>query len=254
MLVVILCSLSGLIPDLTYIRDNTILRHSFGTVYPLIFSALLFYCIAGWLFISRKLNKLIFIIMIILSSIFIFKYLNARNDAISLLLLLLVFLFNNKYPIFEKKIIGLGNIFLILFSTITIFISKIIPSSSMLYVYLDSLFSGRLNMQYLLFQMYEPKLLGQYLYQMGNGVATGPVLNYFYIDSSYTKLFFSAGILFYLCIMFLYFKLIYSLNKVGLRKQAFILLVLITKEHYLNDLELRVNNETISFNNNYSNI
>lgn len=60
----------------------------------------------------------------------------------------------------------------------------------MLYVYLDSLFSGRLNMQYLLFQMYEPKLLGQYLYQMGNGVATGPVLNYFYIDSSYTKLFF----------------------------------------------------------------
>jgi len=77
--------------------------------------------------------------------------------------------------------------------------------------------------------------------------------------------------------MFLYFKLIYSLNKVGLRKQAFILiiiglnglvedsfinlslnnfilLVLITKEHYLNDLELRVNNETISFNNNYSNI
>ena len=180
-------------------------------------------------------------------------------------------------PIFEKKIIGLGNIFLILFSTITIFISKIIPSSSMLYVYLDSLFSGKLNMQYLLFQMYEPKLLGQYLYQMGNGVATGPVLNYFYIDSSYTKLFFSAGILFYLCIMFLYFKLIYSLNKVGLRKQAFILiiiglnglvedsfinlslnnfilLVLITKEHYLNDLELRVNNETISFNNNYSNI
>lgn len=278
MLVVILClALSGLIPDLTYIRDNTILRHSFGTAYPLIFSALLFYCIAGWLFISRKLNKLIFIIMIILSSIFIFKYLNARNDAISLLLLLLVFLFNNKYPIFEKKIIGLGNIFLILFSTITIFISKIIPSSSMLYVYLDSLFSGRLNMQYLLFQIYEPKLLGQYLYQMGNGVATGPVLNYFYIDSSYTKLFFSAGILFYLCIMFLYFKLIYSLNKVGLRKQAFILiiiglnglvedsfinlslnnfilLVLITKEHYLNDLELRVNNETISFNNNYSNI
>ncbi len=83
--------------------------------------------------------------------------------------------------------------------------------------------------------------------------------------------------MFYLCIMFLYFKLIYSLNKVGLRKQAFILiiiglnglvedsfinlslnnfilLVLITKEHYLNDLELRVNNETISFNNNYSNI
>ncbi len=104
MLVVILClALSGLIPDLTYIRDNTILRHSFGTVYPLIFSALLFYCIAGWLFISRKLNKLIFIIMIILSSIFIFKYLNARNDAISLLLLLLVFLFNNKYPIFEKR-------------------------------------------------------------------------------------------------------------------------------------------------------
>jgi hypothetical protein len=228
MLILSICSIIGLIPNLLYYRDG-VLRQSLGTIYPLTFGGSLFFGCSSFVMANDNTKKNLFkeIIVLFICFLVTFKINAARNDSIFIILLLIVSLL--VYFIKDKinKRIVLILIPIVYFITIfSIFITKVFPYYSRTYFYLNQICSGRLDMQSQLFNMYTPKMLGQTIPQVGLGGSQGIVTNYFYIDNSYAKYLFIYGILATLLLFYLLSNLLSNLLQDKLYKQAYVVLII----------------------------
>lgn len=195
-----LCSKLNYITNLSFFRGN-LLRQSFGTQYPLVFSAyVLCVCVClSILYGNGKRIELTFLFLLII--LLLNRYTNSRNDELSILLLILI-MWVNKLPLKVQKnmtnlIIGIYPL-LILFS---IFITNFISYSSNTYLILNKLFSGRLGLQQQTIELYKVNFFGNVIPQNGLGGQTQNIINYFYIDNSYMRFLYMGGAVFFIFIL-----------------------------------------------------
>lgn len=227
LLIIAIGSKIGLIPNLLFYRDG-ILRQSLGTIYPLAFAANIFFLCAGYVAINNGKNKILLqIFILIFASIFLLKVNGARNDSILTLLMIGSVLSVYIPKKINRSISIISAVIVFFISVLSIFITKILPYTTNLYNYLNVVFNGRLQFQYMIFNYYKPQLFGQLIPEVGLGGSQAPVLNYFYIDNSYTKMLFMAGIAFTVFMYFILIILVRRLIKNNMYKLLYILLILI---------------------------
>ena len=182
----------GIIKNYIIYRGHTV-RQSLGTTYPLTFAAYIFFICAGVSFLvdPKKLrNKIIISVLLLLTAFLVYKLTGGRNFSIAICLLISVIFIKDK-----KK--SLRNKFKILSSVIgamciiSVYITKFLPHSSIIYKELNHLLSYRLALQTLLMKYYKPRLFGQFIPQFAADSDHS-----LFIDNAYMRLIYLAGILF----------------------------------------------------------
>lgn len=200
-------SLSGLIKNLIYYRgtDTSIVRQSLGILYPTDFAAHVLFLFLAYLYLRfDKINVLDYLALII-AAIVITVICNARLNVYALLLTIPVFFFGKRAK--SGKIISsfiaafywtvptIAAYFIIM---LTAFYDK----SNNIMLKLNHLLSDRLKYGSAAFKQYGTSLLGQHVQEHGWGglggqnMADHSMMNsYFFIDSSFLRLFIIYGIL-----------------------------------------------------------
>lgn len=224
-IIILFSSLFHIIPDTVVYRAG-IARHSLGTNYPLTLGSYIFFLCASFYVLytgkSAKSNFILGIIFIIVSW-FLNKITGARNFSLGIVAIAVFLICNNALSKICKKInMTILTVITFILSIISIFITNIIPYYSSLYQSLNLLLSGRLDMQYELFKFYTPKLFGQYIYQITGSNS----LFYFFIDNSYARLLFVAGILFTIYYFCTLGNLFYKLINLNLQKLFLVFIVI----------------------------
>lgn len=209
---IFLMSKLGFIDNLSYIRGGY-MRQSFGLIYPLTFSSYIFFICCLFVVSVDKINTYVEAVALVATAGLVLKYTNSRNDALSILLLAMALFLNKIHPIIKDKLVDIGLVMMPIVAFFSVYISKIISNDSPLRGIVNSLASDRLYLQDELFNYFSPKLFGQTIAENGNGGLEGKnvILGYFYIDSSYTRIFFIGGILIFIAYVYIWMR--------GVRKQ-----------------------------------
>lgn len=223
--IILLAAKLGIIPNLLNLR-NGIVRQGLGFQYPLIFSGYIFLGFVCYILLDQGKHPIFSFVVAVFVVLALNKLTNSRNDEICIILVALIncakkylFVLMNK---FTSIVIDIS-VIIILFS---VFINKFIPTNSNLGAKLDILFSGRLSLQTTLFQYYSPSLFSQNIIQNGWGGKYTTATNYFYIDNSFTRLFFMGGMIFFGIIFVLIVCKMLQLSKAKLSFIALILLII----------------------------
>ncbi|MCD5438785.1 hypothetical protein LOB55_07610 [Lactobacillus delbrueckii subsp. lactis] len=220
-----LLSKFGIITNLLFWKNGSY-RQSFGMIYPLTFAAFVLYAVVSFSMVSFSDNSNhIWAIVIIILAITLNKYNQARNDSIALIAIALLFCFNlNKIPNI-KKITEIGLISVEILAVGMVFLSKIIPNATNMYYKMNSISSNRLYLQNILFSNYHPSAFGKYIPEVGFGGQGQQVQGYFYIDSSYTRIFFMGGVILFVLFMYIIWRLISKFIRLGLYRHAWLLII-----------------------------
>ena len=193
-LTVFLLSLLKVVPNLQYSR-GAVIRNSFGFIYPTDFASHCFYLYVAISYLLKDRYIGLRSLSGVLLALFIMKFCDARMNAISLLVAVLLFLF---FYITKEKKLKLYHLLpysVILFSTGMIYLTYHFSWSSPLYVQINQFITGRLALGKNAFNLYPLNWFGTRGVQfIGSGGSTESVLNYNYVDSSYVQMLFTYGI------------------------------------------------------------
>lgn len=207
-----LLSCLGVISNLVFFRDG-IGRQSLGMIYPLTFSAyLFFFAVTITILFGQKYSKTTVLGLIVLVVISYFVN-QARNDSLMMMLLILAVVISKYFSSITKFFSKFYVFFMIIVAVITPFITNLLRVGSSTYSLIDRVASGRLYLQTELLSNFKPTLFGQYIFENGNGGPIVSLLPYFYIDSSFTKLVFFDGILFFLMFVVTWIVRIHTFNR-----------------------------------------
>lgn len=212
LLVLFILSSIGMIPNLPFYRNNVV-RWSFGTHFPLVLSGYLFLFCAIVTVLYGKRYTFRTVVLLLLIILWLEKFVNARNDELCILFLILVNLLNSFKNKYLKYISYISFIFTIVFTLGSVFISELIPYTSLLFTKLNDVLSGRLQLQHTLFQYYNPSFLGLNIAQKGMGGLVSNTAYYFYIDNSFCRYLFMGGIGLFVFIVYTFFKSSFQLIK-----------------------------------------
>ncbi|EHJ52962.1 hypothetical protein [Streptococcus macacae] len=225
MILAFFSSMIGIIPNLQYVRPGSgIVRNSFGIIYPTDFAAhvLFAYLFSAYLYFEKK--PWLFSGLGVLLVAFLIKFSDARLDAITLFLAILLFLlirFLKGKALHQAAQLAPFSTLLAFLVTyaLTIFYNA---KNGFLHL-LDNVLSGRLHLGKRAIEKYGLKPFGQVIKFFGNGRSTKSVLHYNFVDSSYLKFAFVFGLIF-----ILFFVLLMTLQAVTcLKRQDYYTLAVI---------------------------
>ena len=213
------------IPNLSFIR-NGVFRSSLGMRFPLIFGAYIFYIssLLTILYGNRFPIRISFVLVLLF--LFAFNVTNSRNDGFCIAFLILAMAIAHVKTDKLTVICRAGVILVLAISCTIPFITLVFPYGTKGYFFLDKLMTGRLYYQDVLWSYYHPSFLGKNIPQVGLGGTNGVVMNYFYVDSSITRLLFLGGILFFILLIFTWSKFILFLTKNKIYLFALVMLVI----------------------------
>ncbi len=193
-LAVFLLSLLKVVPNLQYSR-GAVIRNSFGFIYPTDFAAHCFYLYVAISYLLKDRYIGLRSLSGVLLALFIIKFCDARMNAISLLVAVLLFLFFYFTKEKKLKLYHLLPYSVILFSSGMIYLTYHFSWSSPLYVQINQFITGRLALGKNAFNLYPLNWFGTREVQfIGSGGSTESVLNYNYVDSSYVQMLFTYGV------------------------------------------------------------
>lgn len=194
----IVSSLCGILLNLAYFR-NGVFRYSLGESYSTVLSSAVFFiCISFVCWNIKNTNKkFIAITCLSVLSIGIFLYVltNTRNDLFCSIILSIVVC----WRYYEKLLKTSFFKFTVLIMPTIIFLWTILsayfynPNNKMWYI-LNDIFSNRLKYVSIASHRFPLRLFGQYIVQRGNGSTLKQVTNYFFIDSSFSRVLFMNGL------------------------------------------------------------
>lgn len=207
----VIASKTGLITNYVYYR-GTIMRQSFGVVYPTDFAAHVFYLILSYCFLIKRRLKLFEVFIIGFIAFLINKYCDARLDVV-LIILTVICYYVFLTPSFQKKIHklvnGVSSLLPISLFSLAFALSYFYKATGFMAL-INQLLSGRLALGKRAFTMYPIKLFGQFIETHGFGGENGNNLAYaadrflyFYIDSSYIFMLLRYGLIFTIIILLL---------------------------------------------------
>lgn len=202
-----LSTLLDIIPNLQYsrIRDGEVkIRNSFGTIYPTVFAAYLQSIVIAYAYLMNERKAFNHLILMLLSCISIFLALelaDARMSGYSIMLFLIFYYISIIFfrRIHRKKFMLniISSSYLVGF-LIIFYLSYHFNAENKIFIEINNLLSGRLQLGYNAFQEYHIPLLGQAIEFIGFGGSTKEVSEelYNYVDSSYLQFMLRYGVLF----------------------------------------------------------
>lgn len=242
---VVLSCVVGILPDMTYIHDNSI-AHSLGFsyysnyAYPIMFASIMY------LYIKDKKVGYSEILGLVALNYFVYVFSSTRLPFLLSLLMLLLYVAIVKWNLFSKKSR------LMRYITIIAFPSGILVCYLMMVFYsrnksfwslLNKMVSGRLEIGHDALLRYPVVLLGRPVEMIGNSMIEQGLAKpweYFFIDSGYLYSLVVYGLLFTVCIAVVYSILYYCawlLNE----KILFIWLTVILFFMFINNCWLSIN-------------
>ncbi|USS85861.1 hypothetical protein [Fructilactobacillus cliffordii] len=215
-LLTILSSFIGLVPNLVYFR-NGIFRMALGTIYPTILSSIIFFIMVAFVCWNIKTTnkRLVISSFTVISLLGLVMYIltDTRNDFICTMLLAVVILWRYYEKILKTRLLRA----VVLVMPTIVFLWTMISgfffnSGNATWNFFNRLFSNRLALVYYATNRYPVRLLGQSFNEHGNGYSLKPVKNYFFIDSSFSRVMLLNGmlsfILIYLAIQIAFYLII----------------------------------------------
>ena len=209
MLAAFVASQCGWIKNLQYavIRgDEWIIRNSFGSVYPTDFAAHMFYiAIAGICLSENKISWGKIINFVVLAA-FVLDKCGARTSAICMVLMviLLVAVMYLKDKMKTNVIYHVMNFSTIALAGVFISLVHVFDTTKEWIVKLDTALSGRLLISNKAIKLYDYKLFGQNIVEVGLGRAEGIRDDYFFLDNSYIRIALLYGVVLLLVALFVF--------------------------------------------------
>lgn len=186
--VTIVCSLTGVLDNLTWGLSNGQVRMAFGFVYSTDFAAHIFFLMLGWWYLRReKANWKDSIFWLVIGAV-VFKFSIARNSSALIAMTALLMAYCGKIKktdVLEKKMLPAAPLICAAaVSGLSVFYNPDIAWTKQL----DSWFSNRLMLVKKAINFYGFQLWGAPIPMTGNGSKTSSSATYFYIDSGYMQI------------------------------------------------------------------
>lgn len=213
LLFIMLSSLTGLIKNLVYFRDQSnTMRQSFGIAYPTDFAAHVLFLVLSYIYIKfEKLKWTDYLVFAIIAySLIVFC--DARLSAIALLISIPVTLIGKRAT--QGKLIS--SFIASFYWTIPIILAYFscvsaifFNSDNHIFEKTNRLLSGRLMLSHLAYKKYGFSLFGEHVVEHGWGGTKGLAMlknnpsSYFFIDSSYVRIMLFFGIIALLLVIFI---------------------------------------------------
>lgn len=192
-------SLVGIIPNLALYRDGTF-RYFMGETYTTIFSSIVFFTCVSFVCWnirtkSKKLVAITFISIIIVGFITYFLT-DTRNDLLCSLMLALIVPWRHYEKILK---VTFTRCLILVFPTIvfgwTIISTYFFDMRQPVWNLLNKVFSNRLALDNFASVVYPVTLFGRFIKEHGNGFSAKPSHFYFFIDSSFARVYFLNGLI-----------------------------------------------------------
>ena len=204
----VLLSLVHVIPNLQFIQmrsRDVVTRNSFGFIYPTDFASYCFYLYVALCYLNRNRFLITRSILGLGLAAFIIKFCDARLNAMSIVISILIFAFfyfnKNKH----RMIFRILPVSILASSGIMYYLTKNFTWSSPFYVAANNLVSMRLRLGNDALKTYAVRLFGNPEVKfIGYGGKTESVLSYNYVDSSYIQMLFYYGSVAVILLVILY--------------------------------------------------
>lgn len=186
--VTIVCSLTGVLDNLTWGLSNGQVRMAFGFIYSTDFAAHIFFLMLGWWYLRQeKANWKDSIFWLVIGAV-VFKFSIARNSSALIAMTALLMAYCGKIKktdVLEKKMLPAAPLICAAaVSGLSVFYNPDIAWTKQL----DSWFSNRLMLVKKAINFYGFQLWGAPIPMTGNGSKTSSSATYFYIDSGYMQI------------------------------------------------------------------
>lgn len=207
----------GFIEDLEYIIERggeVHARHAYGIIYPTDFAAHIFYLVlAAVVYLRDRLNIWGRVWMTLLAAGFVYLVANAQTSMICLVGVAFLCVLER---IFQKNI----GIISSLFQWIPIGCATGFVGVAYFYnleeewlLKLNNMLSGRIEISKTAFDMYDIKLFGQFIPEVGNGHAVEFRPNYFFLDDSYVRILLEYGVILFVIVLMIFTVIIRQAKK-----------------------------------------
>lgn len=198
-------SLMGIIKNLVYHRGATsVVRQSFGIIYPTDFAAHVFYLVLAYSYLKfKKLGWKSYVFFVIIAWLLI-KFCDARLSAYALIILIPVMIIGKlAYEGWSapRMIAYFYWTVPVLLGYITFCLSYFYSSNNHIFWKINNLLSGRLKLSHEALNRYPMNIFGQHMVEHGWGGTKGIQMadknpnNYFFVDSSYIRMTILYGII-----------------------------------------------------------
>lgn len=182
-------------------------RYSFGSGYATDFAARIFFLCAVYSYLKYKSLSIKDSIIFWILGIFVLYFCDARLDTISIFILSLLPIIKHtlKNKLYKSKFVEIIITLCIpLFAIISLSMSYIYNPNNEFMVILNKIFSNRFSLGKKGLDEYAITLFGQDIKMRGMGGSSEPVLDYFFIDSSYLQIVLLYGSVFLVMICIYY--------------------------------------------------
>lgn len=186
--VTIVCSLTGVLDNLTWGLSNGQVRMAFGFIYSTDFAAHIFFLMLGWWYLRREKANWKDSIFWLVTGVVVLKFSIARNSSALIAMTALLMAYCGKIKqtdVLEKKMLPAAPLICAAaVSGLSVFYNPDIAWMKQL----DSWFSNRLMLVKKAINVYGFQLWGAPIPMTGNGSKTSSSATYFYIDSGYMQI------------------------------------------------------------------
>lgn len=216
-LVTIIFEMLGILPDIIITRNQNIVRHSLGYIYPLEFMSHFIFIIFMIVYVYAEKINITCMMAILVYGILMFEITDSRTSFYILVIFLLLFFFIKQLNL-ERFLLKIPKSFYIFFTVmffvIPIILTLIYNADNNFMFKLNGLLSDRLNLGKEAIINYGITFFGEKIKWIGFGKQLNPSLvleNYNFVDCWYIKNLLDHGIIYELCVLIGYIYIVVNL-------------------------------------------
>lgn len=195
----------GFIEDLEYIIERggeVHVRHAYGIIYPTDFAAHIFYIIlAAVVYLKDRLSVCGRVWLSLLAAGFVYLVANAQTSMLCLVGFAGLCVFERVFHKYMNRVSKVLQWTPVVCAGGFVSVAYLYDLDSTLLTRLNDLLSGRIEISKTAFDMYDVKLFGQFIQEIGNGYEVEYKTNYFFLDDSYVRILLEYGIVLFVVVL-----------------------------------------------------
>lgn len=207
-LIAVIAALSGFIINVEQGRTlEPTVRYSLGAVYPTDLASRCFYLLLSYTALRKFKFTIPEYIAALAFTVLIYVVTDTRLDFLLMIAVVLIVIFRNTlFKVIKTLKTGIATSVIFIIILLNIVLAYLFNPDVYVFQIINKLLSGRLTYGHEAFKNYNVPLLGQFVYQNGNGGVHNQPFAYFYIDVSFIRVLMMEGIVaFFVLLVVIYF-------------------------------------------------
>ncbi|KRM92628.1 hypothetical protein [Liquorilactobacillus cacaonum] len=207
-LIAVIAALSGFIVNVEQGRTlEPTVRYSLGAVYPTDLASRCFYLLLSYTALRKFKFTIPEYIAALAFTVLIYVVTDTRLDFLLMIAVVLIVIFRNTlFKVIKTLKTGIATSVIFIIILLNIVLAYLFNPDVYVFQIINKLLSGRLTYGHEAFKNYNVPLLGQFVYQNGNGGVHNQPFAYFYIDVSFIRVLMMEGIVaFFVLLVVIYF-------------------------------------------------